>query len=634
MAPEAGETVVRAPAPSPFDQAGEDAPLRNRVGVTTTVADALLEAPSARIYRNARGERLLRLHGFDQRQILVELEGVPLRLPVDGRIDLGKLPVGLVDRVRILRGPAPLSQGPTGMGGAVILRAPDAGAAPRLRLSALATSNAGSVTTRASFRTRSAEVLVAADGLTDRGFPLPAGFSPARNEDGGRRENADRKAGALGVLVRLHPNPAHTITLLGLGWLGAFGVPPGTSTLSPRFWRFPDYDVALLGGSHTGRYPGGWQVREQLVAGLFRNVLNGYDDAGYGSRTTDRSFRSRYDDLSIATRLQARLTLRARGALQRTRIRLHGQARYEAHRDRDDQGAGPALDEVSGALTAEASLRFRGGHWLVAQLMSQAAGPGPTAGASQARSWFLGPLLAYGWQRRRLSLAVSLGRRARFPTLRERFAEVFGAQLPNPGLRPESTWHGWASATYRPWPWLRLTAQPFVAYVQDLIDRQPVQGGQQNQNTGSALMAGVECTVELLTRFGLTAHLGYQLLAARWLHRPSSAGIPGAGVDPDALPGRALHQALLEVAYAWAGRLAVATALRVQSPMPAQDPDTGLVSQLTACVRWDARATLKPFHGVGLRVVAENLLDTRCQSAPGYPEPGRRIWLGLVYESR
>jgi outer membrane receptor protein involved in Fe transport len=68
--------------------------------------------------------------------------------------------------------------------------------------------------------------------------------------------------------------------------------------------------------------------------------------------------------------------------------------------------------------------------------------------------------------------------------------------------------------------------------------------------------------------------------------------------------------------------------------MPAQHPDTGLVSDVPTCVRWDARLSLGPYRGTTVLLSAENLLDARCETAPGYPEPGRVIWAGLAFRYR
>jgi hypothetical protein len=55
----------------------------------------LAALPSVGIHTNSRGETVLRLRGSDERQTSIFLDGTPLTVPWDGRVDLSSLQVGL-----------------------------------------------------------------------------------------------------------------------------------------------------------------------------------------------------------------------------------------------------------------------------------------------------------------------------------------------------------------------------------------------------------------------------------------------------------------------------------------------------------------------------------------------------------
>jgi iron complex outermembrane receptor protein len=619
-----GETVVVAPPPSPFEGVREEGHLDRPSGAPATVAERLSEA--AALERNARGEQSVLLHGFEQRQLMVHFDGVPLRLPYDGRLDLGKLPQGLVERLVLVKGPSPMALGPTGMGGAVALHGPDPREAGRLGLGLMASSHALTASARAGFSTGRGGLVVAGDLLSDQGAPLPRREPAGRYEDGGRRENADRQGGALGLLGRIDLAKGHRVDVLGLAWLGAFGVPPGVDSAAPRFWRFPEYDVGLLRLAHSGKYRGGLEVREHLSATLYRNVLVGYDDESYSSRVSGRAFRSVYEDVSGQAGLHIALPLRGRGPLRGVRLQGRLGLGVDGHREREDGGERLSVSELISETALEATLRFERGHFLVLGLEGQVSAPGslPRGAEAPRAAWHAGPLVGYGWMGRKTGLAITLARKARFPTLRERYADAFGGQEPNPGLRPESAWHGWASLEWRPMAWLRLAALPFAAHLSDRIERQALGGGlTQQQNAGTAALLGVELTASAKSRLGLEGRISYQ-----WLH--SWRSDPPLG-EPGELLGRAPHQAVAQGSWALPGRMRIGTSMRVRAAQHGQDPDTGLVSSMPACLRWDARAEWGPYRGLRLLLAAQNLLDGRCASAPGYPEPGRLLWAGISF---
>jgi iron complex outermembrane receptor protein len=90
---------------------------RFRLLGASTVAEAVATLPSALDASNVRGERMLTLRGFSQRQLIVMIDGVPVTVPYDGQIDTGKLPLGVVEHVTVVKGAGSLLYGPNGLGG-------------------------------------------------------------------------------------------------------------------------------------------------------------------------------------------------------------------------------------------------------------------------------------------------------------------------------------------------------------------------------------------------------------------------------------------------------------------------------------------------------------------------------------
>ena len=83
------------------------------------VAPALREVPGLYLRTNSRNEVLATIRGFDQRQIAVFIDGIPISLPYDGLIDLSQLPTTPVAKTTVTRGISSVLYGPNSMGGTI-----------------------------------------------------------------------------------------------------------------------------------------------------------------------------------------------------------------------------------------------------------------------------------------------------------------------------------------------------------------------------------------------------------------------------------------------------------------------------------------------------------------------------------
>ncbi len=71
-----------------------------------SVADLSTLLPSTKLTVNSRGESLFMVRGSNERHLRVELDGIPLTVPWDERVDLSMLPLLAVGKVEARRGVA------------------------------------------------------------------------------------------------------------------------------------------------------------------------------------------------------------------------------------------------------------------------------------------------------------------------------------------------------------------------------------------------------------------------------------------------------------------------------------------------------------------------------------------------
>ncbi|MFT3711611.1 MAG: TonB-dependent receptor plug domain-containing protein [Archangium sp.] len=600
-APARFETMISARG-APLARTIRDARLQE-VGARTVV-DALDYDPSIHATAGARGERIITLRGFAQRQVAVLIDGAPFEIPYDGQIDLDMVPAAMIERIDIAPGPTSVLAGPNGLGGVVDLRTRRAGKGPRLF-----TQLEGGGLGRFELNARSAvnegpvSVTFFAGYLQRAATPLSATFTPTFKEDGDARLNSDRRTGYLG-LATAYRRGRHTVELTGWFLTGERGMPPSTLDDRPRFWRFGFWDSATVQLGH--RYEGdGFLLETMAWWRTADNRVDAYDDDSFTTQRTPRAFISTYDDDSFGART------RGSGAFfESLRWRFWVGAQMEQHHSTANNAPPEALGRV--ILTAAPELewqpftlfKIRGGVQLDAELPLGLAGVQTGAGVGPALSFIFDPHST-------LSFTLTGARRTRFPTLRERFSEAMGFRVANPSLRPEAAWHLGLSGTWRPTDWFQFDASGWDAEVTDLIETVRVEGGlEQLQNKSQARLAGVELTAAFKFNSLVRARAGW------------------VGQYVGALEYRPAHQAVVDVAFTPTSWLEFWAGVRVMSERRYTNPDNRKLEALPTAVVLDARIEAGPRLVRGwLR--ATNLLDANYSTEYGFPMPGRQVLLGV-----
>ncbi len=587
-----------------------------------SVGEALERHAAVDASWNSRGDRVVTLRGFEQRETVVLLDGVPTYVPYDGQADLDLLPAGLVDHVTVVAGPGSVLWGPNGLGGAINVVTRQPGQAPAVETTFEASGRGHGARLEAVHALRRGPVgWVLAGGVDDqRGFPLAGGFVPARNEDGGERENSDRSLRRLLGGVELDCGPDHRLRLSGFVLDAQRGVPPSTVAADARvrWWRMNAWRVVGASAGHTGRYGDGLRIDELTWVRVYDNLFDSYDDARYATQELPRAFHTWYHDRAFGGRV--RLSYPFSEGDWASALRVWTGVQHDRHRE--DEGGevdrtlwtlAPQLEQTLGP-----QLRLTAGF----QLDVEFPGDLPDLSLDTAVGW--GPLLALRYEPLDgLSFEVVAARRSRFPSLKERFSYALGQRDPNPTLGPEAAWHFGVEAAWRPQPWLELRAAGYDAEVAGLIA--PVHLNSmvdQLQNVDAARLAGAELQLSVAPPGWLRFDASYRYLFARRL-----------GVEPpaDELPYRPEHAASLGAAvdpWSWLG---VSTFVRLAGPQRFEDPETLRWATLGTYVVWDARVDLRPFPWLEVSARVTNLLDGNYQTEYGFPAPGWQVWLGLRF---
>ena len=591
----------------------------------TTLADVAQLVPSATAPTNSRGETLLYIRGAGERQTAVLLDGAPLTIPWDRRLNLALVPAGVVGSLDVVRGPASLAWGPNAAGGALDL-------VPRAlrRDGALTEAEAstglparGRLAATALRRRGAWSLTASADASASAGDALAAPL-PFSQPVGALRTNTDRAAASVlarAVYGRGGPQTGGpqtdgaevAVTLLHVS--AAQGVAP-EGHLDPaeervRFWRIPDAEQTALVA--RARLPGGL-----LPARAVR--LDATAWAGRASQTIDQYADAAYQDAEGGEDSRDR-TAGARLLAEAAGLRLIAQGHVAEHDQREPGAEAERFREVGWRLGAEAE-RAAGPVGLLVGAALDGFTPTETAGRTSAGGFRALALVVraeapVGPAR----LWAGLARAGRFPTMRELFGEALGRFALNPDLRPEATWQAEVGAEARGRR-LSVRAAAFARRTTDAIEQERLDDGRRRRvNLGGSRALGLEADAAL--RLGGAARLD---ASGTLLHL--------RGWTDDARGLRLLERpaALARLALTVLPPRGWTATAELLATGPAVSLAPGGVVDLPASVVLGGRVGYRWPVGRGLLgafVRVDNATDAAVFPQAGLPAPGREVRAGL-----
>ena len=265
------------------------------------LSDALNLLPGVLNVPGAKSD-MVYVRGFDQRQVPVFYDGIPIYIPYDGYIDLSMLMTSDVSQITITSGSGSLLYGPNALGGAIniVTATPKAGFSGKVKAG---TFTNGKYSGLASLGYAANKYyLKASYALVDRNdYRLSKDYKPLTDmEDGGDLENSYKKTSQLSVRVGFTPAEGHEYALSYVKHDGEKGIPPYLGTNgSARFWQFPIYDKESLYFLSDSKLSGGMSLKTRLYYDKFDNTLESYDNATYTTQTKGYAFTSIYDDYTL-----------------------------------------------------------------------------------------------------------------------------------------------------------------------------------------------------------------------------------------------------------------------------------------------------------------------------------------------
>ncbi len=576
----------------------------------------------------ARNEEMVHVRGFDLRQVPVFVDGIPVYVPYDGYVDLGRFTTFDLARIDIAKGFSSLIYGPNTLGGAInlISRRPTEALEGEVGIGSSWTRDGDNSSNRVYANVGSNQgswyLQASASYLDSNFFQLSGDFEPTRFEDGGHRDNSYHTDRKYNLKLGLTPNETDEYSLNYISQRGEKGNPPYAGTvagINARYWRWPHWDKDSLYFISSTQF-GIATVKLRAYHDTYENSLTAYDDDRYATQSRPSSFSSWYDDYTDGASAQVDLRLGERNVLKTA---YHW--KRDVHREHDAGEPVQKFDDRTQSLAIEDTQQLTNALSLVVGLSHdwrdalRAEDYDPNTGVLSAaeRDGNSANNATAGlfWRHDIGTFYATAARKSRFATIKDRYSYRMGTALPNPGLATERANHyeiGYRSDLDSAWQWeLAL----FHSDVTDMIQSVRIPASactsppcSQMQNIGEVRINGVDV--------GLQAELGAWRVGAAysWLNRENLSNDLRLTDTPR---HKVVGDVTWQITSPWSVTASAEASSSRDSSSDGRQQVSGFgITNLKSGYRLLDRTLLVE---AGVR----NLFDRLYEYSEGFPEPGR-----------
>ena len=469
-------------------------------------------APGIYFSRNSRNEYSFRLRGFEQRQISVFLDGIPISIPFDGMVDLSQLIGQGYSKMRISKGVSSILYGANSLGGTVDILSQVPGSREKWEA-----CFEGSTQKRFyghlqySHHFHKLKYLLSFTQEKSPDFKLPENFQSQPNEDGDTRENSAYRKNSLNVRLQYNLNAAHQLGInfnLIDNW---YNVPPQVFVSNPRFWRFPEWKKNIVSISSQNILTPSILIQSVLFYDSYYNHLESYDDDQYNSQAQRYAFSSFYDDYSVGGIIYPQFKIIKQGMTNGILS-----FKQDVHRQKTNQQSYQTYSAQIMGIGLEQEIPLSTRLKVCAGIDANYFRPITDYGeiSQEPMLLFNGQVLLNHQASKSMNIYFLTGQKSRFPTLKELYSDRLGRNIPNPDLQEEHAWN-FELGTQWTSQYSRFKFSLFYNRLNDLISEvQLPENLSQLQNTAQAEFKGAEFD-GMITIFQIILQFNYTLLNAQ-----------------------------------------------------------------------------------------------------------------------
>lgn len=637
-----GQTADSLVSRSPVFQLGEVSVYGASIDTTNTISIKKIEKFNRTDISNAlnvlpgitlanvgpRNESVIYIRGFDLRQVPVFIDGVPVYVPYDGYVDMGRFTTFDLSQINVSKGFASILYGANTMGGAINLvsKRPTEDLEVNARVGDFGGEgfrwnlNAGSNLGKYYFQ-------LGLSQLKQTFFPLSNDYESKTFEDGDERENSYRDDFKFSAKAGFTPNATDEYVIGYSLQKGEKGNPPyvGDDTrINTRFWQRPEWNKeSIFLVSHTALSEQS-KLKARLFHDTFVNALFSFDDASYTAQTRPFAFQSYYDDFTLGGNAELETSLTSNNLLK-----FGVQYKHDVHRENNlgepqrnfiDNTFSISMEhtyQIISELAVVPGLGFNTRKSVRAEdfdSSTQEITNFPSNGNSAINAQ-VGLFWDFATNN---SLKGLVSRKTRFATIKDRYSYRMGMAIPNPDLTSEVALNYDLTYAGKINDKLRLHTSLFRSDISDIIQQvDNVQPDRfQLQNAGNALFQGFEISTDYKIAKRFMAGANYTFIERK------------NRTDPDILfTNVPKHKVFGYVDYTFPDRANILLSTEYNSDR--FSTSYGTVAKAYNLV--NAKTTVFIKRGIELEAGINNLFDKNYSLIEGFPEAGKNYFVNLVY---
>lgn len=568
------------------------------------------------ITTTSKNESKIYMRGYEQRQVAVFLDGVPIYEPYSGMIDLSNLPVSSIEKITVSKGMPSLAYGANSMGGTINF-VTKSSQEQKISLN-MESGSSHNLAIGTSGGIGNFYYNIHAGYNKSSGYQIPSKNENYRNENGGIRDNSQYEN--LGGMIKLGVNNLYNFNIAYSLMIidNQKGVPADVYTKNPRYWRYTEWKKTTNNLMFSRTFGNIIRIKGNLFYDTYKNVLDSYDNATFTTQTMRYAFRSKYDDHSIGLNLISDFD-----ALKLGITRLSFAWKKDVHKEEGNFNEGFSSYEASVMSTGiEQDINL-------SQRLSAVVGLGydlltpiyANEGELRENSSSLNGFMGISFRATEdLSIHINGSKKSRFPTLKEFYSQTAGRDLANPNLAIEKSINSELGFAYQANRELIINGSLFYSSINDLINLVFLEGGlRQYQNIGKAEMKGAEIAFRYIGK-NISTNLTYTYLDAKNVSEDR---------ESDILEYRPEHVLSLTADYGFTFGTTIRGELVYTANKYGVDSDTREFVKMENIMTTNIRISQQLFENYLVYLRANNIFNTYYESEYGFPQAGRELFIGL-----
>lgn len=399
---------------------------------------------------------------------------------------------------------------------------------------------------------------------------------------------------------------------------------------APRFWQWPYWDKQSLYFISNTFINTGQYIKTRVYYDKFKNQLNSYNDATYTTISRPYAFMSYYNDYSFGGIIEY-------GRVISTRDNIKAILQYKQDIHRENNAGEPVRTMSDKTFTAGMENEFR----ILSNLLMRAGFSYNNRASIKAQNYNTGTKeitdfpannnnafnLQGGLEYRPNGMNIfnlSVARKTRFATTKDRYSYRLGTAIPNPDLNAEQAVN--YELAYKGSVIKRLNMQAALFYssitnailMVSNVQYDPVRNSWQSQlqNVGKAEYFGAEVGVEYQLIPSLKTGIHYTFIRRNNLTNPSLNFID---VPRNKLFGFLQYQLKERFSF------------QVNTEYNSERYSTTYGTVAPSFLLLNTNASVRIWRWFSMEAGINNIGDKNYSLVEGYPESGRNYFINLLY---